>query len=195
MVVFAGFITHIAAPSVVALLGAGILVLISRLETRDYFASVEWETLLFFAGLFIMVGALTKTGVIGELAELAAEATGGDALVAVMLILVVSAVLSGIIDNIPYVATMSPIVAELVRGIANPVHAQALWWSLALGADFGGNFTAVGASANVVVLGIAKRAGTPISFWEFTKKGIVVTTITILIAAPYLYLRYFAFAA
>ena len=145
---------------------------------------MEWETLLFFAGLFIMVGALVKTGVIGQLAELAADATGGDALTAVMLILFVSAVLSGIIDNIPYVATMSPIVLELSDDIANPVHAEALWWSLALGADFGGNLTAVGASANVVVLGIAKRAGSPISFWEFTKKGAIVTVITIASPRP-----------
>ncbi|MGW4589697.1 SLC13 family permease [Amycolatopsis thermoflava] len=192
--VFTAFVGHSIfhiEPSVVALLGAGVLVLISKSRPKDYLASVEWETLLFFAGLFIMVGALVHTGVISDLARLAADATGGDALVAVMLILGVSAVLSGVIDNIPYVATMSPVVADLSANIANPVHAEALWWSLALGADFGGNLTAVGASANVVVLGIAKRAGTPISFWEFTRKGILVTLVTILIAAPYLWLRYF----
>jgi len=195
--VFAAFIGHSALhmePSVVALLGAGVLVLISSLRPQQFLASVEWETLLFFAGLFIMVGALVHTGVIGELAELATAATGGDALLAVLLILLVSAVLSGIIDNIPYVATMSPLVFELAAGVDNPVHAEALWWSLALGADFGGNLTAVGASANVVVLGIAKRAGSPISFWEFTKKGAIVTVITIAIAAPYLWLRYFVLA-
>jgi Na+/H+ antiporter NhaD/arsenite permease-like protein len=195
--VFAAFIGHSAfhvAPSVVALLGAGVLVLISSMRPRHYLAGVEWETLLFFAGLFVMVGALVHTGVIGDLARLAADATGGDALFTVMLILLVSALLSGIIDNIPYVATMSPLVAELSAGIADPVHAQALWWSLALGADFGGNLTAVGASANVVVLGIAKRAGHPISFWEFTRKGAIVTVITIAIAAPYLWLRYFVLA-
>lgn len=141
-----------------------------------------------------MVGALVKTGVIAELATLATDATGGDALTAVMLVLVVSALLSGIIDNIPYVATMSPLVAELAAGVDNPTHAEALWWSLTIGADFGGNMTAIGASANVVVLGIALRNNTPISFWEFTRKGIVVTTITIAIAAPYLWLRYFVLA-
>lgn len=196
LAVFTAFVTHSALhidPSVVALLGAGVLVLISDSKAKDYLASVEWETLLFFAGLFIMVGALVKTGVIDRLARLAADATGGDALLAVMLILVVSALLSGIIDNIPYVATMSPLVLELSGTIADPVHSQALWWSLALGADFGGNLTAVGASANVVVLGIAARAGTPISFWEFTRKGAVITIITIALAAPYLWLRYFVF--
>lgn len=192
--VFTAFVAHPLlhiAPSVVALLGAGLLVLISRVQPRHYLASVEWETLLFFAGLFIMVGALVHTGVIRNLARLVTDATGGNALLAVMLILVVSAVLSGIIDNIPYVATMAPLVLQLSASITNPVHAQALWWSLALGADFGGNLTAVGASANVVVIGIANRAGIPISFWEFTKKGAIVTLITIALAAPYLWLRYF----
>ena len=196
LAVFTAFVTHSALhidPSVVALLGAGVLVLISDSKAKDYLASVEWETLLFFAGLFIMVGALVKTGVIDRLARLAADATGGDALLAVMLILVVSALLSGIIDNIPYVATMSPLVLELSGTIADPVHSQALWWSLALGADFGGNLTAVGASANVVVLGIAARAGTPIAFWEFARKGAVISIITIALAAPYLWLRYFVF--
>jgi anion transporter len=197
LAVFTAFVTHSVhhvEPSVVALLGAGVLVLISASKPKDYLASVEWETLLFFAGLFIMVGALVKTGVIGDFAGVVTDATGGNALLAVMLILGVSALLSGIIDNIPYVATMSPLVLELSGSIDNPVHAQALWWALAIGADFGGNLTAVGASANVVVLGIAKRAGTPISFWEFTRKGAIVTVITIVLAAPYLWLRYFVLA-
>ena len=197
LAVFVAFMLHSVLhvePSIVALLGAGVLVLISRSTPEQYLASVEWETLLFFAGLFIMVGALIETGVIGNLASEVATATGGDGLVASMLILGVSAPVSGIIDNIPYVASMSPLVAQLAEGIADPQQAQALWWSLALGADFGGNLTAVGASANVVVLGIAYRNGTPISFWEFTKKGIVVTAITIAIAAPYVWLRYFALA-
>ncbi len=197
LAVFTAFVGHSVfhiEPSVVALLGAGVLVLISRTQPKDYLASVEWETLLFFAGLFIMIGALVKTGVIGDLAKLAADATGGDALLAVMLILVVSALLSGVIDNIPYVATMSPLVLALTNNIADPTHSEALWWSLALGADFGGNMTAIGASANVVVLGIAARAGSPISFWEFTKKGSIITLITIAVAAPYLWLRYFLLA-
>jgi Na+/H+ antiporter NhaD/arsenite permease-like protein len=197
LAVFAGFIGHSVlhiAPSVVALLGAGVLVLLSRSRPNEYLAGVEWETLLFFVGLFVMIGALVKTGVIGELASLAAAATGGNALFAVMLILGVSALLSGVIDNIPYVATMSPLVLALTNDIADPSHSAALWWSLTLGADFGGNMTAVGASANVVMLGIAARSGTPISFWEFTKKGAIVTVITTVVAAPYLWLRYFTFA-
>ncbi|WP_067827196.1 SLC13 family permease [Nocardia inohanensis] len=196
--VFAGFFFGHSAfglePAVVALLGAGVLVLISRLPQSEYLSSVEWETLLFFAGLFVMIGALVKTGVIERLARGATELTGGDALVATMLILVVSAILSGVIDNIPYVATMSPLVADLVTSLDNPARGDALWWALALGADFGGNLTAVGASANVVMLGIARRSDYPISFWEFTRKGIIVTAVTIAVAAPYLWLRYFVLA-
>ncbi|PSR58656.1 hypothetical protein C8258_31000 [Nocardia sp. MDA0666] len=194
--VFAGFIGHSLFhidPSIVALLGAGVLILISDVSQSDYLSAVEWETLLFFAGLFVMIGALVKTGVIEHLSRLAVHATGGNALAATMLILVVSALLSGIIDNIPYVATMSPLVADLVGQLDHDANAHALWWALVIGADYGGNLTAVGASANVVMLGIARRAETPISFWEFTRKGAVVTAITIAIAAPYLWLRYFAF--
>jgi Na+/H+ antiporter NhaD/arsenite permease-like protein len=197
LLVFTGFVGRSVfdiEPSVVALLGAGLLVLISGVATKDYMNSVEWQTLLFFAGLFVMVGALVKTGVIADLADQVGKVTEGEPLLAVMLILGVSAVLSGVIDNIPYVATMSPVVLELAKGVPDPSQADALWWALAIGADFGGNATAVGASANVVVIGLALRAGSPISFWDFTRKGLVMTAITIAVAAPYLWLRYFAFA-
>ena len=192
--VFAAFVSHSflhIEPSVIALLGAGILILISRVERPDYLSSVEWETLLFFAGLFIMIGALVKTGVVDQLARSAIEFTGGNALLTTMLILGVSAPVSGIIDNIPYVATMAPIVSELAASMPDLAHPDTLWWALALGADFGGNLTAIGASANVVMLGIARRADTPISFWEFTRKGAVVTAMSIALSAIYLWLRYF----
>jgi Na+/H+ antiporter NhaD/arsenite permease-like protein len=196
VLVFAAFVLHPVLhiePSMVALVGAGILILVSRLDRTDYLGSVEWETLLFFAGLFIMVGALVKTGVIDQLAKSAIDATGGNALLTVMLILGVSAPVSGIIDNIPYVATMTPIVSELAASITDGTDPNVLWWALALGADFGGNLTAVGASANVVMLGIARRADNPISFWEFTRKGAVVTAMSIGLSALYLWLRYFVF--
>ena len=134
--VFTAFIAHSAlhiAPSVVALLGAGVLVLIARMERSDYLSSVEWETLLFFAGLFIMVGSLVKTGVVDQLARAAIEVTGGNALLTVMLVLGVSAPVSGVIDNIPYVATMTPIVYELSASMQGDLHQNALWWALALG--------------------------------------------------------------
>jgi Na+/H+ antiporter NhaD/arsenite permease-like protein len=192
--VLAGFVAHSAIhtePSLVALVGAGILIVISGMEHSDYLSSVEWETLLFFAGLFVMVGALVKTGVVTQLARLATEATGGHALLTTMLILAVSFVISGIINNVPYAATMAPIVAQLLPSMVGHVHPQVLWWALTLGTDLGGNLTAVGASANVVILGIARRADSPISFWEFTRKGAIVTTMSIGLSAIYLWLRYF----
>ena len=195
--VFAAFIGHSVVhiePSVVALLGAGVLILISRLEQRDYLGSVEWETLLFFAGLFVMVGALVKTGVVEQLARSATEITGGDGLVTTMLILGISAPVSGIIDNIPFTATMTPIVGELATSVTDLADPNVLWWALALGADFGGNLTAIGASANVVMLGIARRADYPISFWEFTRKGALITVVSIVLSALYLWLRYFVLA-
>jgi anion transporter len=196
VLVFTAFVLHPVLhiePSIVALLGAGVLILISALEQRDYLAGVEWETLLFFAGLFVMVGALVKTGVVDELARAAIEFTDGNALLTAMLILGVSAPVSGIIDNIPYTATMTPIVAELSASLPDMAHPNALWWALTLGADFGGNLTAVGASANVVMLGIARRADYPISFWEFTRKGFLITVLSIVLSAIYLWLRYFVF--
>ena len=197
VVVLAGFIAHKPIhmePSLVALVGAGILIVISGLEHSDYLSSVEWETLLFFAGLFVMVGALAKTGVVNQMARLATEATGGHALLTTMLILVVSFVISGIINNVPYAATMAPIIAQLAPSMVGHVHPQVLWWALVLGTDLGGNLTAVGASANVVILGIARRADSPISFWEFTRKGAVVTVMSIGLSAIYLWVRYFVIA-
>ncbi|CKP02526.1 arsenic-transport integral membrane protein ARSA [Mycobacterium tuberculosis] len=194
VLVFAAFVAHPVLhiqPSLVALLGAGMLIVVSGLTRSEYLSSVEWDTLLFFAGLFIMVGALVKTGVVNDLARAATQLTGGNIVATAFLILGVSAPISGIIDNIPYVATMTPLVAELVAVMGGQPSTDTPWWALALGADFGGNLTAIGASANVVMLGIARRAGAPISFWEFTRKGAVVTAVSIALAAIYLWLRYF----
>jgi Na+/H+ antiporter NhaD/arsenite permease-like protein len=188
-----GFLLHSVLhydPAIIALLGAGVLLAVTSLEFGELARDVEWETLVFFAGLFIMVGALVKVGVIENVARTAADATGGSTLLAAMLVLVVSAVLSGVVDNIPYVAAMAPVVASLTAG---PSGGEVLWWALALGADLGGNATAVGASANVVVLGIADRSGYPIRFVHFLKYGVLVTAISILVAAAYLWIRYFVF--
>jgi Na+/H+ antiporter NhaD/arsenite permease-like protein len=180
-------------PSVVAILGGLLLLALSRLDVRGVTQDVEWPTLVFFVGLFVMVGGLVNTGVIGQLSQAATNAVGGQLWPATMVLLWGSAVLSAIVDNIPYVATMAPIVADLVHGFPQG-QGNVLWWSLAMGADLGGNATAIGASANVVILGMAERSGRRISFWEFTKYGLIVTAVTIVLCVPYLWLRYFAFA-
>jgi Na+/H+ antiporter NhaD/arsenite permease-like protein len=195
--VFAGFVAHKQIhmePSLVAMTGAGILIVISRLGREFYLSSVEWETLLFFAGLFVMVGSLVRTGVIEKLAHAASHAIGGDALITTLVILGVSFLISGTIDNVPYAATMTPIVAQLGSTMHASHNHDVLWWALILGTVLGGNLTALGASANVVIIGIAKRAGSPISFWEFTRKGAVVTATSLLISVGYLLVRYFLLA-
>jgi anion transporter len=198
VLVVAGFVLHPVLhfePSVVALLGAGLLIAVSTAETGTVLKEVEWPTLAFFAGLFVMVGGLIETGVIGELSKSLAKATGGEPLLASMLLLFGSAALSGIVDNIPYVATMAPITADLVHDMGGGGGgSHVLWWALALGADLGGNATAIGASANVVVLGIAESNRQPISFWQFTKYGLIVTAVTVALSAGYVWLRYFALA-
>jgi Na+/H+ antiporter NhaD/arsenite permease-like protein len=181
-------------PAVVAIVGGLLLLVLSRLDANEVVKDVEWPTLVFFAGLFVMVGSLVNTGVIEQVSRAAVEATEGRLFAASMMLLWGSAALSAIVDNIPYVATISPVVAEMVNAEGTS-QSQVLWWALALGADLGGNATAIGASANVVVLGIAERAGQKITFWEFTKYGLVVTLATIALATPYLWLRYFVFAS
>ncbi|GAA1776705.1 ArsB/NhaD family transporter [Luedemannella helvata] len=181
-------------PSVVAICGGLLLLGLSRVDAAEVASDVEWPTLVFFAGLFVMVGALVNTGVVDTVAHAAIDASGGNLWLGSMVLLWGSAALSAIVDNIPYVATMSPIVDQMVQASPDAGQAQVLWWSLAIGADLGGNATAIGASANVVVLGIAARAGHPISFWQFTRYGLLVAAITVALAVPYLYLRFFAFA-
>jgi Na+/H+ antiporter NhaD/arsenite permease-like protein len=194
--VTAAFVLHTALhlePSVISLLGGLLLLALSRLDPDAVAKDVEWPTLAFFAGLFIMVGGLVATGVIEAISRAVTEATDGRLLLASVVLLWGSAILSAFIDNIPYVATMSPVVADMVNAQGNTDASHVLWWALALGADLGGNATAIGASANVVVIGLAERAGKPISFWEFTRYGLVVTLVSIVLATPYLWLRYFAF--
>ena len=178
-------------PSVVALLGAALLIAIAGVSNQEYLQDVEWSTLAFFAGLFIMVGGLVNAGVLGALTGSLAGFAEGNLLAFSGVLLWGSGLLSGIVDNIPYVASMAPVVADLVGPDGEP---QVLWWSLALGADLGGNATLIGASANVVVAGIAARNGHPIGFWQFTRYGLVVTAATLLVSSLYIWLRYFVLA-
>ena len=191
--VMVAFVLHTSLhlePSIVALLGAGVLVGISRLKPKDYAMDVEWNTLIFFAGLFIMVGALVNTGALGKFAQFLKDQVGDQASLTAMVLLIVSALLSGIVDNIPFVASMSPVVTELSAGISDQ-YGDVLWWALAFGADFGGNATIIGASANVVAVGLAHKAGIKISFWQFAKYGIPVTFVSVAMVVPYILIRYF----
>ena len=192
VLVVIAFISHSflhLEPAIIALLGAGLLILISGLKPTNYVQDIEWGTLTFFAGLFIMVGALVNTGVMKTFADFLNDLVGSNVTLAAMSLLGVSAVLSGIVDNIPYVASMSPVVMELSKSIPESA-GDVLWWALAFGADFGGNATIIGASANVVAVGLAKKAGIHISFWQFAKYGIPVTFLSVIMVVPYLLLRY-----
>ncbi|WP_067173976.1 SLC13 family permease [Microtetraspora niveoalba] len=192
--VIAGFglhsVVHIE-PSIVALVGAGLMIMVARPDVPEVLREVEWPTLVFFMGLFVMVAGLVHTGVISAIGTWAIDAVGDDFLAAATSLLFGSAVLGAFFDNIPYVATMAPVVEGLVAQAPDAGVGQALWWAFALGADFGGNGTAVAASANVVAVGIAARTGHRISFWQFTKYGIVVTILSTLLAWLYVWLRYF----
>ena len=178
------------APSVVALLGAAVLILLSPLRPADLLEVVEWETLLFFMGLFVLVGALVHVGAMERLAEAIGGATGGQLAPSLLALLVVSAAVSAVVDNIPYVAAMSPVVASLVAEYPALGEDGALWWALALGADLGGNATLVGASANVVIVGIAARNGLHISFGTWLRYGLPTAILSIAICTPYVLARY-----
>ena len=192
--VVVGFLLHTvihAEPAVIALLGAGLLIAISGLKPADYVQDVEWGTLVFFAGLFVMVGALVNVGAIQLLSDYLATMVEGKPQLATGALLFVSAIVSGIVDNIPYVTAMSPVVADLSASIPAE-HGDVLWWALAFGADFGGNATIIGASANVVAVGLAAKAGYRISFWQFAKYGIPATVLSMAVVIPYVMLRYFS---
>ncbi len=187
--VMAGFLLHGVLhleAATVALSGAVLLMLISGADVPDMVSEIEWTTLLFFLGLFVLVEALIKVGFVEIVARGMLDLTGGDPGVTAFLLLWVSGVASGIIDNIPYTATMVPIVQEL----GQTMRAEPLWWSLALGACLGGNATAVGASANVIVLSLAERAGYRITFLRFLKYGVPVTVVSLLISTVYVWVRY-----
>ena len=193
-VVILGFflhgILHLEAATI-ALFGAAALMLYAKTDVEEVLREVEWPTLLFFVGLFVLVGGLEVTGFVGRIAELLTEVGASPALTA-MLVMWGSAIASGIVDNIPFTATMIPVIQELAlsEGLSES-EVRPLWWALAIGADFGGNFTLIGASANVVVAGMSERAGKKISFLQFMAYGIPVTLLSLVVATPYLLLRYY----
>ena len=194
--VILGFVTHdlTGIPAYVfAVAGASFLLLFE--SPKEIYADVEWLTIFFFIGLFIIIGGFEANGGIHFLANKLIEVTGGSLEAATMLILWGSGILSGIIDNIPYTATMAPLISELI----NPANANAiiyegaispLWWALSLGACLGGNLTIIGAAANVIVSETATTKGHPISFMRFMKYGALVTIISLALSSLYLYLKF-----
>ena len=190
LLVIVGFVSHEIThiePSIIALGGAMALILISKKEPEEIFEKVEWPTLFFFMGLFIMVEGLVEVGVIQMLAEATLSLTKGDFQKTALFIGVLSSSVSPIIDNIPYTTTMLPLIKNLENAFSN---VDALWWSLALGACLGGNATLIGASANVVAANISRKNGKVISFIEYLKYGLPLTFVTIVIAMIYLNFRY-----
>ncbi len=173
----------------VALAGAFLLLLITgEHKMEEAFTKVEWMTIFFFIGLFVLVSGLIETGVIARLAGQAIELTGGDVFATSMLILWFSAIASAFLDNIPFVATMIPMIQEMgAKGVDN---LEPLWWSLALGACLGGNGTLIGASANLIVAGMSAKEGNPIRFVAYLKVGFPLMLVSIVLSMGYVYLRY-----
>jgi len=187
--VLLGFLLHGVLhlePATVALTGATVLMLWGRNDPHHVLREVEWSTLFFFIGLFILVEALVQVGIIEAIANGLLRLTDGNLQYTSMLLLWLSAVASGIVDNIPYTATMIPVVENLGK----VMKIEPLWWSLALGACLGGNATMVGAAANVVVANLAEKSGHPISFGQFLRYSIIVTFISIVLASVYVWMRY-----
>ncbi|QEK12415.1 ArsB/NhaD family transporter [Crassaminicella thermophila] len=172
----------------IAMFGAAILLLISNIEPEEILLEVEWPTIFFFAALFILVGALEEVGVIKFMATKLIKLTKGNTFVTTMLILWLSAIASSFLDNIPFVATMIPLIKNLE--VISDVNLVPLWWALALGACLGGNGTLVGASANVIVAGILERRCNKLSFAEYMKVGFPLMIVSIILSSIYLIVFY-----
>ena len=184
-----GFVVHGIVhiePATIALAGAVTLMVVAREDPHEILREVEWPTLFFFIGLFMLVAGVIEIGLIDAVAQLITEVTGGVLAPTTILVMWASAILSGVIDNIPYTATMIPVVAQLSSGHDT----DALWWGLAIGADLGGNATIIGASANVILASMSEREGHKISFGAFLRYGLAVTLGSMLIATAYVWVRY-----
>lgn len=186
-----GFMVHSQfhlESATIALGGAALLLVISKIDPEEILFEVEWTTIFFFMGLFILVGSLVEVGVIDNLAKKMLELTKGNLFVTTLTILWVSAIASAFLDNIPFVATMIPLIKAMTA--SGQLDANPLWWALALGACLGGNGTIIGASANVIVTGIMAREGRPVSFMSFMRIGFPMMIVSIIISTIYLILFY-----
>jgi len=186
-------------PATIAMFGAGLLLLVSNLgrdaeqQTDDVhhtFGEVEWVTIFFFVGLFIVVSGIEHAGLLNLLANWVIGMTGGDMTVTAISIIWVSAIASALVDNIPFVATMIPMIESMAPTFGGAENLMPLWWSLALGACLGGNGSLIGASANLIVAGFSERAGHRIRFLRFMAMAFPLMLISICIATLYVYLRY-----
>jgi Na+/H+ antiporter NhaD/arsenite permease-like protein len=173
----------------VSLMGAFLLLLLSgESYLEKSLARVEWATIFFFVGLFVLVSGLEETGVIKQIASFAIHLTGGNEVASSFLVLWLSAIASAFVDNIPFVATMIPLIKQM--GELGITHLEPLWWSLSLGACLGGNGTLIGASANLIVVGLAGKEGYKISFKEYFLIGFPLMLVSIIISMAYIYVRY-----
>lgn len=176
----------------IALSGATLLMLLAGEKTEEVFLTVEWPTLFFFLGLFIVVGGLVETGIINALAQWSLNMTAGDMRFTGVFILWSSAIASAFINNVPFIATMIPLVQQMgTLGGISPAELEPIWWALALGACLGGNGTIIGASANVIVAGMADKSGNPIRFLEYMKLAFPLMLMSIAISTVYILVRYF----
>jgi Na+/H+ antiporter NhaD/arsenite permease-like protein len=181
-------IHHVNLASV-AIGGGFTMMLVSRQDPDEILKEVEWPTLFFFLGLFVLVGGLEQTGFIGKVAEGMVNLTKGDLASASHLVLWVSALSTTIINSIPFTATMISVIENMAVTIHGNI--DPLWWALSLGACFGGNGTLVGAAANIIVAGFCQKTKYPLGFKEYAKIGIPLMLVSIVLVTVYLHLRYF----
>ena len=203
-----GFILHSVLhleAGTIAMFGAVLLLLLGRIELHPILAEIEWPTIFFFIGLFILVGGIESVGLLDKIANRTISLTGGNVLLTALILIWFAGIASAVVDNIPAVATLIPLTYAIARlmfpelshldstDFATHPDVAPLWWSLALGACLGGNGTLVGASANVVAVGIAERRNEPIGFWGFTRVGAPFALMSLVVSSIYVWLRYFAF--
>ncbi|MBP7653323.1 ArsB/NhaD family transporter [Candidatus Dependentiae bacterium] len=193
-IVIIGFMFHgflRIEPATIALGGAAFLMLITDSHKFEkVMKDIDWTTIFFFIGLFVIIDGLVRLGIIGKLSQYLLAVTKGDIELTTYIILWGSGILSALVDNIPYVATMIPLIENFKHTLGSS-DISAMWWALSLGACLGGNGTLIGASANVVSAGIAEKSGYKISFLTFAKYGIIITIISLLISNLYIIFRYF----
>jgi Na+/H+ antiporter NhaD/arsenite permease-like protein len=177
------------SPAVLSLAGAAILMITAKTNSHENFSEVEWGTIFFFIGLFIMVGAMEELGIIKSLGQILANISGGSIKGAALTIIWGTGIFSGFIDNIPFVAMMIPIIHTMNTQLSIQDN-NVLWWALSSGACLGGNFTLIGASANIIASGIAEKSGYHLSFREFTKYGVIYTLLSLVLTTLYIFIRY-----